>query len=289
MRVELARVGIDSIQHVESRYLGDKHLLLPLVQASGVPANSDYFPFVDLNAPRARILRQNAAQLTRLSTLPLPFFELLTGAEQRRERTVFSPNSSSSRDKLVGQATALRDAWETAKYDSLSPSAARTFLTLYSPKEECSKPGVRRAWLDSAYYIASNTNVALASNELRVIWDRLAATPCAQQLSKQDRDMFALLQAVALRDVERVAEIGAALYAAGYDFQDGSLQSLALIATAASQLAVNKPREASALIGQNADSTPQTAAQALALHWLSALAVADINGDSAREAVAKSD
>jgi hypothetical protein len=289
MRAELARVGIDSTQHVDSRYLGNKALLLPLVQASGVPANSDYFPFVDLNAPRARILRQNAAQLTLLSTLPLPFFELLTGSEQARERTFFSPNASSSRDTMVGQATALRDAWETSKYDHLSAGAARTFLTLYSPKGDCSQPGVRRAWLDSAYYIASNTNVALGSNELRVIWDRLAATPCAQQLSEQDREMFALLRAVALRDVERVASTGAALFAADYDFADSIYRTLALISTAAAQIALNKPHEARALIDKNADRTPQTAPQALALHWLSAIAVAEIDGDGAPAALAKSD
>jgi hypothetical protein len=190
---------------------------------------------------------------------------------------------------MVGQATALRDAWETSKYDHLSASAARTFLTLYSPKEECAKPGVRRAWLDSAYYIASNTNVALGSNELRVIWDRLAATPCAQQLSERDREMFSLLRAVALRDVEGVASTGAALFAADYRFAERDYQPLALIATAASQIALNQPREALALIDKNADRAPRTASQALALHWLTAIAAADIDGHDAHEAVAKSD
>jgi predicted membrane-bound spermidine synthase len=289
MRAELARVGIDSTQHIDSRYLGNKSLLLPLVQASGVPANSDYFPFVDLNAPRARILRQDAVQLTLLSTLPVPFFELLTGNEQPRERTFFSPNARSSRDAMVGQATALRDAWETSKYDHLTASAAKTFLTLYNPKEQCSQRGVRRAWLESAHYIASRTNVALGSNELRVFWDQLAATPCAQKLSARDRQMFELLRAVALRDVEGVASTGAALYAANYEFDESDYQALALIATAASQIALNKPREALALIDKNSRVTSKTPSQALALHWLTAIAAADIEGDGGSEALAQSD
>ncbi|HJS21255.1 MAG TPA: hypothetical protein VJ764_01245, partial [Steroidobacteraceae bacterium] len=231
----------------------------------------------------------NAAQFTLVGTMPVPFFELLTGTEHQRERTFFSPNASSSREIMVGPATALRDAWETSMYDHLSAAGARTFLTLYSPKDECSKPGVRRAWLDSAYYIASNTNVALGSNELRVIWDRLAATPCAQQLSKQDREMFALLRAVAVRDVERVASTGAALFAADYDFADSAYRPLALISTAAAQIALDEPHEALALIDKNAERTPQTAAQALALHWLAAIATADIDGTGAAAALAKSD
>jgi spermidine synthase len=289
MRAELARVGIDSTQNIESRYLGNKALLLPLVQASGVPANSDYFPFVDLNAPRARIFRQHATQLTLLGTLPVPFFELLTGKEQLRERTFFSPNGDSSRDAMVGQATALRDAWETSKYNHLSAIAAKTFLTLYSPKEECSQPGVRRAWLDSAYYIGSRTNVALGSNELRVFWDQLAATPCGEKLSGQDRQMFEFLRAVALRNLEAVASTGAALYASDYAFDESAHRSMALIATAASQIALNKPREALALIDQNAKGMAETPSQALALHWLTAIAAADIERDGTREALAKSD
>jgi hypothetical protein len=115
MRAELARVGIDSTQSIDARYLGNKRLLMPLLQASGVPENSDYFPYVDLNAPRARILKRNAAQFAGLATLSVPFFELLTGAGDVRERTAFSPNAYSSRDVMVGQATALRDGWESSK------------------------------------------------------------------------------------------------------------------------------------------------------------------------------
>ncbi|HSD74470.1 MAG TPA: fused MFS/spermidine synthase [Steroidobacteraceae bacterium] len=287
MRAELARVGIETIQHLQSRYLGNKRLLLPLLQASGVPANSDYFPFVDLNAPRARILKQNAGQLSGLGILAVPFLELLTGVEQVRERTTFSPNAYSRRDALVGQATALRDAWETSKDDHLSAHAARTFLTLYSSREECQKPAIQRAWLDSAYYMAAETNVALGSNELRAIWDRLSATPCAGQLSPRAGEMFSLLRAVAMRDVNSVASKGGALLASDYKFDDTDQLALALIATAASNIAIDKPAEAAALIEKNAQRTPQTASQALALRWIAAIAAARVQTESEREALAK--
>jgi hypothetical protein len=287
MRAELARVGIDSTQNIDARYLGNKRLLLPLLQASGVPANSDYFPFVDLNAPRARILKRNAAQLAGLATLPVPFFELLTGSEEPRERTFFSPNAYSSRDTLVGQATALRDGWETAQYDHLTASAARAFLTLYSSKEQCQKDAVQRAWLDSAYYMAAETSTALGSVELRGIWDRLAATPCASQLKPQAKEMFALLRAVALRDVDRVAAAGGELFASDYQFDDSNHLALALMATAASNIAINKPGAALELIDKNAERTPQTASSALALRWISAIAASQVNGGSTPEALAR--
>jgi hypothetical protein len=287
MRAELARVGIDSTQSIDARYLGNKRLLMPLLQASGVPENSDYFPYVDLNAPRARILKRNAAQFAGLATLSVPFFELLTGAGDVRERTAFSPNAYSSRDVMVGQATALRDGWESSKYDHLTAEAARAFLTLYSSTEQCRSEAVRRAWLDSAHYIAAATNSPLSSAELRVIWDRLDSTPCAGQLSPPDKEIFALLRAIALRDVATVAATGGKIFASGYKFDSSSLQAQALVATAASNVAINKPGEALALIEKNAKEIPQTPSQALALRWIVCIAAVQLTGDAATDAFAK--
>jgi predicted membrane-bound spermidine synthase len=277
MREELARVGIESVQNIEQRYLGNKRLLQPLLQASGVPANSDYFPYVDLNAPRARILKRNAAQFSGLTTLPVPFFELLTGEERPRERTVAGHRSFSSRDTLVSQATVLRDSWEASEYDHVNPNAARAFLTLNSSTDECQKAGVRRAWLDSAYELGARTNAALSSSELRVIWNRLGTTPCARALSPPDRKMFELLRAVALRDAAGVASTGAELFASDYQFNEPGHRSLALVATAASAVATNKPQDALALIGKNAPNTAKTPSQALALRWVTAMAAAELN------------
>jgi spermidine synthase len=289
MRAELTRVGIDSPQNIEGRYLGNKHLLLPLLQASGVPANSDYFPYVDLNAPKARVLKRNAAHFAGLRILTVPFFELLTNSGEARERTTFSTNAYSTRDVQVGQATALRDAWENSQYDHLTAEAARAFLTLHSSKEECAREGARRAWLDSAYYIGAETNALLAPAELRVIWDQLEKTPCASQLSAQDHAMLDLLRAVALRDVDGVASTGSALFASNYEFAVRDYLSLALIATAASDIAIDKPAEAIQLLEEHASGARQTPSQALALQWLSAIAAAQLTGSTQAASVAKSD
>jgi predicted membrane-bound spermidine synthase len=286
MRAELARVGFESIQDIERRYLGNKRLLQPLLQASGVPANSDYFPFVDLNAPRARILKRNVAQFSGLAALPVSFFELLTGEEQPRGRTVAGNRSFSAGDALVSQATLLRDSWETSQYDRVNAHAARAFLTLNSSQDQCQKAGVRRAWLDSAYEFGARTNAALSSSELRVIWDRLGATPCARALSTEDRKMVELLRAVALRDAAGVASTGAELFASDYQFNEPGHLALALVATAASAVATNKPQDALALISKNGARTPQTPSHELALHWIAAIATAELNGEQP-EALAK--
>ena len=63
LRAELERIGVQSIADIESRKIGDDRTLGPVLEAVAVPPNSDFYPFVDLNAPRLRYLRANAIEL----------------------------------------------------------------------------------------------------------------------------------------------------------------------------------------------------------------------------------
>ena len=51
----------------QARKIGDNRTLGPVLEAVAVPANSDFYPFVDLNAPRLRYLRDNAMELPALT------------------------------------------------------------------------------------------------------------------------------------------------------------------------------------------------------------------------------
>jgi len=99
--------------------------------------------------------------------------------------------------------------------------------------------------------------------------------------------MFDLMQAVAERDVQRVAANGATLFSSNYRFANREHLSLALIATAASQIATDKPIEAIELISRNVQRAERTPANALALDWLAAIAVARTNNRPAAVAQTK--
>ena len=288
VREELARVGIMSPQDIRSRYLGNKSLLMPLIRSSGVPANSDYFPFVDQNAARARILRRNAVQLTGLQTLPIPFFELLDGHAQARAETLPSPVTTNERDRMVHSSTQIRKAVETASYDGMEPGLARVLMTLQSSKEDCAKPAIRRAWVSSAALVASQTSTALAARELQPMWKVVAGTPCAALLDAGDRQMLELLRSMAARDIEATARIGAALLSGNdYKFSEESQMRLVLLSTAASQIASGQSAAALQTIADNAPKISRTETVALALSWMSNIA-AEGASRSAPAALARS-
>ena len=61
---ELRRVQVNSIRDIEVRRIGGKRSLAPMFLGYGVPANSDYYPYLDLHAAKYRFLHQSADELT---------------------------------------------------------------------------------------------------------------------------------------------------------------------------------------------------------------------------------
>jgi spermidine synthase len=130
LRAELARVGVRDIADIQARYLGNRELLLPLLRSSGVPANSDYFPFVDLNAARARILRRHAAEFNGIQAMPVPFFALLQPARMEIAYRGISSTVSNQPPLLCVRGSPRCTSWRRP----LSLERGQTIRT---------KPGIR--------------------------------------------------------------------------------------------------------------------------------------------------
>jgi predicted membrane-bound spermidine synthase len=286
LRAELERVGITSLQHIRGRYLGDKALLQPLLRTARAPANSDFFPYVDLNAPRARILQRNAIELPLIETLPIPFFEMLGRAPDSREHSVPSLVSSGSRDDLLLQATVIRDALLDSSYESLAPGAAATILTLQSSPSECTQAGVRRAWLNAATFVAQHTSNVLAVAELGAMWDKIAATPCVNALATDEREYLGLLRAVSQRDTAAAAKAGLSLFKSDHVFGSNDQLVFALLATSAATAHQNQPAETVKLIDEVSPRIQASREARLALRWIDAIAAQMLAASSSAAAVA---
>ena len=76
---ELRRVQVNSIRDIEVRRIGGKSSLAPMFASYDVPANSDYYPYLDLHAAKYRFLHQSADQLTGLLAYSVPVVALLEG------------------------------------------------------------------------------------------------------------------------------------------------------------------------------------------------------------------
>jgi hypothetical protein len=270
MRADLAEVGIVTLQDVKGRFLGDRKLLEPLIASRGIPANSDYFPFVDLRAGRARIMESDARELTGLQVLPVPFFELVTGHADQRTETMGPTRYTSTRDGLARRAVALKSAVVSGDYTEVAAADTPWVMALRSTKEACAAVAVQQAWTHSAFLLAAATSAYLSAHELGPLWDTLANMPCARAVPAEHLQFVEFLRAVSQRDVAQISRLGGAVLASNYPFEDPESLQFTTLATAASQIALDRPDAARETLGAHMAGMQLSRPADLAVRLLSA-------------------
>jgi len=208
MRAELNRIGVQSLSDLQSRLVGDNRTVGPLFNVMPVPANSDYFPFVELNAPRLRFMASDAVELTRLTFLPIPVLDLLRPHRAASATPWPSDHSSLNRDAQVRRALAIRRALSGGRLDDLEPVVARTLLVISTNVERCADPKVQAAWKSAAHSIGTLTASYLSPSELADVWSSIKSTPCYRAADGEHKAWADLLAAVAARDAAEIVSQG---------------------------------------------------------------------------------
>ena len=211
MRTELDRIGVQSVAHLESRLIGDDRIMNPLFSTSGVPANSDFFPFVDLNAPRLLFERASAQELPGLTLLPMPFLDVLRGDSPRGPTTEPSSKSSFFRDRQVRRAIAIRHALSNGRLEDLDDAAAVPLLVLRASRDECAQSRVQETWGIAVRDVSKMTAPYLSPSELADIWSYIRSTPCYREGSSETKAWTDVLAAISARNFPEIVMLGSHL------------------------------------------------------------------------------
>ncbi|KAB2933394.1 MAG: spermidine synthase [Candidatus Contendobacter sp.] len=205
----LNRVGIRSLQDIQVRRLGSKALLQPLFAAFNAPANSDFFPYLSLNAPRSRYLQETAVILSELHLAPIPVLEMLDGQRRAGETPatrapLFSAPDSQQRAARIAETLLTQQPITPAQ---LGPSGFDLQLLLrelaVSAPQQPADDIVRALLLKTAELI----NPYLPASRATPLWDYLASQPGYNALSEATRDWFTLHRAVGRRDTPAMAAL----------------------------------------------------------------------------------
>ena len=238
LAAEMKIVGVESLADLELRRLGTKQSLGALFASYPVPANSDYFPFVDLNAPRFRFLRRNALPLGGMNLRPFPLLQLLGEPESKTRAGGTAGGPFYFRAEQVNQAAAIRAAIETGQIRALSLSEAKDIIALRIPAERCSDGGVTDTWYGAVKSIAAHTTPHMPPADLAPIWAAIRGSACFSRLSPQLHAWVEYLGFVANRDRANIITNGIALLKDDAA-RTPDVRSDLVIAIAASQLGSN--------------------------------------------------
>lgn len=209
----LKRVDLRGVADIEVRRIGGKALLGPLFASFGAPVNSDYFPFVDLNAFRGVFLQRSAHWITAVGMAPYPVAEMLEGVALPDPDRV-TPYAIYSRTLQTADAARL------ARGDASQASALPVWLhkdhrSARLHGSPCHRVDHMDAWLDAAFSVASSTGGHLTQEQSRALWHDIAPPDCRAALSPEADQWLRLFEAVGQRDARKMAELATGLLTAG--------------------------------------------------------------------------
>lgn len=268
---DLKRVGINNIGDIEMRRIGSRRTLGPLFASYQVPSNSDYFPYVDQNAPRMRFLNRDALALTRLGQLGIPLAEIL--GDPLLERATESPNSSRyfDRHRLAGEALGILAALQSGQLGAAHPNARRDLMSLDLTAAACGNPETRGVWLDAVHSLATRITPFLPVADRAPWWARVETSACFATLTPLERNWMQLLGATSRGDVPGIATSGATLMAHASGNMSGNQVFEALLVTTAAQYAQGKSSAAIELLNAYLPMVQNPGRYALALETVGAL------------------
>ena len=241
MAAALKQAGIAAPGDIDDRWRGDAPVMNALMAGFDAPVNSDYAPYVDVNAARARFVQASMMGVFDAPVGPLPMLEVLGATPPR------SPGSESALGNALAAAIATApDATATlpAAYANYADAvrATRELLVV------CKTAGPPAVLLEGA------VGTAIAVNELpparaRAVWDGVRQGACYRSLDPKIKVWADLFAAVAARDAALMSETGTrALESAPNAFS----RDYALGAVVAGDVALKRPEAAGFLLQANA-------------------------------------
>ncbi len=209
---ELKRVGINSLQDVLVRKVGNKRFLDPLFDSYDAPANSDYYPLLDLYAARARFMRTMIKDLTNNPDLRLLPVAAMLGREPANLKTSEVSFAKFGRaasihlaNMLSGYILSNRWTWdhpESRLDDNLRQYADKARRAL----SHCSGKMSPDEWWNGMFYVVAQGILPSSSgDQLESFWQRAESPACWARLSSPQQDFITMLKAVDRRNASEMA------------------------------------------------------------------------------------
>ena len=200
---ELRKVHVQRIGDLDIRRLGGRSSLHPLFLSYGAPANSDFRPYLDLNASKHRFLQSGAGELTRVGAEGVPIIAMLESRRQVVRPLSYDGDEFLERIELARRARYARDFYldEKLPLPVGIPAELEKNLELSKMRGlDCIGGETPDIWVHALFQVARTINTALPPAEADAIWSRFERAPCYRRLAAEEQAWVKLFRAVGTRD-----------------------------------------------------------------------------------------
>lgn len=205
VQAELNRVGINSIRDIYNRFLGDERIFRPVIEQSKIPMNSDYFPFLDLNAERARFLKSHSGALTAYRTLPFPLLNMFHPDLD----VELSDQSVDDNYHTISKRTFRAEYIVKKMQDDSYPDNpefikdTKDIIYLKNIASSCDFRNTDRTWISTINNLMVNTVPYLTSKEIILILGQIKPE-CTGTLDETQQNWLKLYAALGNRDLNQI-------------------------------------------------------------------------------------
>jgi spermidine synthase len=255
----LAEIEIVTESDMLVRKLVERDSLMPYLRDSGTPTNSDYFPYVDLNAGAARYKGSEARLFSSWMTAPLPVIEMLTGDRLQ--------HSDLSNTPFLSRVRAHQNAiWMYRRLVENASLKALSITEQYMKADMMYLTNLLRDEIQSCVFGQDAPRFRFSFNNVMIrklpfldaeqgvaLVDALASAGCAPQQEQNSLLWFDLYRGVARRDGREMADASRRLLSdeAGTPSRfNGYLDT----AAALGDISAGRPERAREVWGKFADS-----------------------------------
>lgn len=232
MKAALNAVGIKTEADLHYREQVNKKYLNPILQSMDTPINSDFFPYLDLNAHKAFYLQRSPLGFM-FNQAPFPVIDML---ENNRIYSMPGTLTLSEDFKFSGQTQAAKQALTALTSDglpdfsTLSPEIRNLIITLKNTAQYCDADAYSRLWLNNLHsftqFLIKNLDIQTA----RQFFTRPPFTRCLEKAEPPLKTWLTFYQAQAERNAADMGRIAKHLLETSNDTEDTQLKAYLLSA-----------------------------------------------------------
>jgi hypothetical protein len=229
LAAELRKVHVQQIGDLDIRRLGGKASLHPLFLSYGVPANSEFRPYLDLRASKYRFLQGGAGELTHVGAEGVPIVAMLESRQHVVRQPSYDGDEFLERIELARRARYAHDFYLGGKppVPVGIPAELEKNLELSKLRGlDCIGGETPDIWVRALFQVARTVDAALPPADADAVWSRFERAPCYRRLAAEEQAWVKLFHAVGTRDAPAMARHADGLLARGHELSTSQTQYL---------------------------------------------------------------
>jgi len=210
---DLSRIGVNHVEDLRMRWIGDKDFLIPLIKADDTPVNSDFRPYIDQYAVKARFLGSNAFEIYLPSIGLLPILKFLTNQRDSISATQVSPTELAGISRGAIEAAYILKRLEAQEVEPYMSLPKKVLDTNYLDEilYDCRAMPRHNDNNFARNLLALKVLPYLTTGELERFWLKLETMPCGRNLNPHELQWVELYKSIGRKDEESMELLSIAL------------------------------------------------------------------------------